>query len=142
MDRLWIEALFAEDATPLDAASLAPLSPEVLASARLGLNPSLRMASFDFAAPDLWRAVRAGETALELGPDPQTLLIVRHAGIVLSRNLHAGEAAFMRAVQQGETLGRAAERAARAKPDAALANLFAALIADGVFTQLNLDIPR
>ena len=64
---------------------------------------------------------------------------VRRCGVVASRILDDAETEFLRAVRSGAPLGEAAERAANAKPDAPIATLFAALIADGVFSGLDLD---
>lgn len=140
LDRLWIEALFAAEAPHLDAAALSTLSPDALASARLSPHPSLRLASFDAGLPGLWLAARAGDDALELSEAPQTLMHIRRGGVVASRIADDAEAEFLRAVRSGASLGEAAERAAKAKPDAPIATVFAALIADGVFSGLDLDI--
>lgn len=139
LDRLWIEALFAAEAPHLDATALSTLSPDVLASARLTPHPSFRLASFDAGLPGLWLAARAGDDALELSEAAQNLMHVRRGGVVASRMLDDAETEFLRAVRSGAPLGEAAERAANAKPDAPIATLFAALIADGVFSGLDLD---
>lgn len=139
LDRLWTETLFAAEAPALEAAALASLAPDALATARVGLHPSLRLATFDAGVPGLWLAARAGEDALELAETPQTLLLIRRAGAVGSRIANEAEAAFLRACREGDTLGRAAERATEAEPTCSIASLFAALIADGAFSGLNLD---
>lgn len=141
LDRLWTEALFAAEAPVLEAAALASLPPDTLAAARVRLHPSLRLATFDAGVPGLWLAARAGEGALELEESPQTLLLIRRAGAVSSRIADDAEAAFLRACREGDALGRAAERAAEAQPTCSIASLFAALIADGAFSGLDLDPP-
>ncbi len=139
LDRLWTEALFAGEAAPLEAAALASLPPDALAAARVRLHPSLRLASFDAGVPGLWLDLRAGAEALELAETPQTLLLIRRAGSVSSRIADEGEAAFLRACRDGDTLGRAAEHAAKAQPSCSIPSLFAALIADGAFSGLDPD---
>lgn len=139
LDRLWIEALFAAEAPSLEATALSSLSPNALAAVRLRPHPSLRLAAFDAGLPGLWRAARAGDDALELTETPQTLMLVRRAEGVTSRILDDAEAAFLRATRLGETLGVAAEHAAQANPNTPIATLFATLIADGVFSGLDLD---
>lgn len=139
LDRLWIESLFAAEAPHLEAASLSSLSPDDWASARTHAHPSLRLAAFDAGLPGLWLAARAGADDLELTEAPQTLMLVRRAGVVRSRIVDDAEAEFLRAVRSGHTLSAAAERAAEAKPGAPIATLFAALIADGVFSGLDMD---
>lgn len=137
LDRLWLEALFAAEAPHLEATALSGLSPETLVSARLRPHPSLRLAVFDAGVPGLWLAARAGDEALELTETPQALMLVRRSGVVATRLMQDGETEFLRAVRDGDTLGLAAERAAKAQPDAPLETLFAALIADGVFSGLD-----
>lgn len=139
LDRLWIEALFAAEAPHLQATTLSSLSSGALAAARLDPHPSLRMAAFDAGLPGLWLAARAGDETLELSEAPQTLMLIRRAGSVTSRLLSEAEAAFLRAVRHGEPLGVAAEHAAEADRETPIATLFASLIADGVFTNLDLE---
>ena len=137
LDRLWLETLFAAEAPHLEATVLSELSPEALASARLRPHPSLRFVAFDAGLPGLWLAARARDEALELSEAPQAVMLVRRSGVVATRLMQDGEAEFLRAVRDGETLGLAAERAAKTQPDAPLETLFAALIADGVFSALD-----
>ncbi len=136
LDRLWTEALFAAEAPILDAETLAALPPEVLAETRLPLHPSVRLAAFEAGLPGLWLASREGREDLELSETPQALLLVRREGAVESRLADPGETEFLRACRAGLTCAEAAERAVTAKPDVSLAPLFAALIAQGVFTDL------
>lgn len=135
LDRLWTEALFAAEAPPLQADALSRLAPEALAETRLGLHPSVRFAAFDAGLPSLWRAARDGAQDLELSETPETLLLVRRGEAVASRVVGAAETVFLRACRDGRAAGEAAQAAATADPDASLASLFAALIADGVFAE-------
>jgi hypothetical protein len=146
MDWRWTTALFAAEAEPLTAEAFA-LDPETLAAARPRLHPSLTFAWFDAGLPGLWLAARQAEPGeMELTEDPQGVLIVRPAGAVTSRLLDAAGFAFLTAAQAGATLGEAITAAAQissAGPDPAadLPALFAALIADGVFSGLDLGDP-
>jgi hypothetical protein len=141
MDWRWTVALFAPEAAPLAAEAFA-LDPETLASARPRLHPSLTFAWFDTGLPGLWLAAREpvpGE--MELIEDPQGVLFVRPADAVISRRLDAAGFAFLAAAQSGSTLGEAIIAAAEADPSTDLPALFAALIADGVFSGLDLGDP-
>lgn len=142
LDRLWTEALFAAEAPHLPADALAGLEPEALVRAHLALHPSVRFATFDAGVPGLWLAARDGAEDLELSEAPQTLLLLRRAGAVRCRLAGAAETAFLRACRAGEPLSHAAERASEADPDVPLAPLFAALIADGVFSGVYLETRR
>ena len=138
LDRLWTEALFAAEAPPLTAGALAALPPETLAGTRLALHPSVRFAAFEAGLPSLWSAARAGHDDLELSDQAEALLCVRPQGAVLHRVIGEAETEFLRACREGQTTAQAAERVLTAHPAADLAPLFAGLIADGVF----LDIDR
>ena len=133
LDRLWTEALFAAEAPALDAEALSRLAPELLAETRLALRPSVRFAAFDAGLPSLWLAARDGAEDLEIPERPETLLLVRRGGSVVSRVAGAAETAFLRACRDHLTAGEAAKAAAAADPDTPFAPLFAALIADAVF---------
>ncbi len=87
--------------------------------------------------PGLWLAAREPEPGdMEWGEDPQGILIVRPDDAVTCRVLDAASHAFLAAVREGQTLGEAITAAAVTNADADLAALFAALIADGVFSGL------
>ena len=142
LDRLWTTALFAPEAEPLAAEAFA-LDPQALAEARAILHPSLAFAGFDSGLPGLWLAARQPDPGeMALSPEPQAILIVRPADTVHSRLIDAAGLAFLTAVRDGATLGEAITAAAQADPHADLASLFAALIADGVFSGLDLGDPQ
>jgi hypothetical protein len=141
LDRLWTTALFAAEAVPLTAEAFA-LDPQALAGARPRLHPSLVFVWFDTSLPSLWLAAREPDPGeMELTPDPQGLLIVRPEAVVRSRVLDVAGFAFLTATRDGAPLGEAITVAAQADPAADLAALFAALIADGVFSGLDLGVP-
>ena len=136
LDHLWTIALFAAEAEPLTADAFA-LDPETLAVAQAVLHPSLAFAWFDTGLPGLWLAARKPESGeMEWAETPQGVLIVRPGDAVTCRLLDAAGHAFLTAVRDGQTLGEAIAGAAQADPDADLSTLFAALIADGVFSAL------
>jgi hypothetical protein len=142
LDRLWTTVLFAPEAEPLGAEAFA-IDPQALAAARATLHPSLACAGFDSGLPGLWLAARQPDPGeMELRPESQAILIVRPADAVHSRLLDAAGLAFLTAVRDGAALGEAIIAAARADPLADLASLFAALIADGVFSGLDLGDSR
>jgi hypothetical protein len=141
LDHLWTTALFAADAPALTAEAFT-LEPEALASARVTLHPSLAFAWFDNGLPGLWLAARQpSPDGLDWGEEPQGVLIVRPADAVACRLLDAASHAFLAAVRDGAALGEAITAAALADPDADLPTLFAALIADGVFSGLTTGTP-
>jgi hypothetical protein len=141
LDRMWTTALFAPEAEPLVAEAFA-LPPDILGAARPRLHPSLVFAGFDNGLPGLWLAARQPEPGeMELREDPQAILIVRPRDTVTSRVLDLAGLAFLTAARDGASLGEAITAAGQADPTADLAALFAALIADGVFSGLDLGDP-
>jgi hypothetical protein len=141
MDRRWTTALFAQEAEPLSAEAFA-LAPEALAAARPRLHPSLTFAWFDSGLPSLWLAAREPEPGeMALSEPAQGVLIVRPHDRVRNRVLDLAGHAFLTAAADGATLGEAITAAGEADPAADLAALFAALIADGVFSGLDLGDP-
>lgn len=134
MDRLWTEALFTAETPVLSAAALGAMAPETLAATRLRLRPSVRFAVFDAGLPSLWIAAREGGQELELSETPETLLCLRADGPVAYRVIGEAETQFLRACRDGQTAAEAAERAASFTSD--IASLFAGLIADGVFMEI------
>jgi hypothetical protein len=137
LDRLWTEALFAAEAPVLTAERLAALLPEALAGTRLRLHPSVRFAAFDAGLPSLWSAARAGYEDLEVSDQAETLLLIRDRGSVAHRVIGAAETEFLRACRDGQTSAEAAERAFTADPAVDFAALFARLIADGAFMDID-----
>jgi hypothetical protein len=141
LDWRWTAALFAAEAEPLAAEAFA-LEPDVLTHARPRLHPSLTFAWFETGLPGLWLAAREPEPGeMELLDTPQGVLIVRPHDTVDSRLLDAAGFAFLTAAREGASLGEAISAAAEADPAADLPALFAALIADGVFSGLDLGDP-
>ena len=128
LDRLWTESLFAAEAPALTAETLATLPPETLAETRLRLHPSVRFAAFDAGLPGLWSAARDGREDLELSVQPEALFLARGAHRVIGE----AETEFLRACRDGQTLTQAAERAGDD-----VASIFARLIADGAFMDLD-----
>jgi len=136
LDRLWTEALFAAEARPLSAETLAAVPPEALAEICLRLHPSVRLAAFEAGLPSLWSAARDGREDLELSEQVEALLLVRAKGAVIRRVIGEAETEFLRACRDGQTTAEAAERALTANPATDLAALFAALIGDGAFMDI------
>jgi hypothetical protein len=141
LDRLWTETLFAAEAAPLAPDAFAVLPLEDLAQTRVVLHPSVRFAAFEAGLPGLWAAARGGEDALELSEDPQGLLLIRPASQVLHRIIGPADIAFLAACRAGKSLAEAIDLATQADAEANLQTLFAALIADGVFSGLNSGSP-
>jgi len=108
LEKARTEAYHAADATPIDGAALAALSPEQMTDAKLRLHPSLRVLSSPFPIFAIWRQNSdAPETAIP--KHGQDVLIARPNDMVEMRSLPPGAADFLRALQSGRTLGETIE---------------------------------
>jgi len=128
LERLVIEALFAADADPLDPARLAgDLDP----AAPLALHPAARIASFDCPAVSIWLAHQdvpvTGLDAIEWRHE--TALVTRPGLDIRVRPVDEATRAFASA----PTLADAATAAHELGGN--VADIFAALLADGAFAQ-------
>lgn len=141
LDRLWTEALFAAKAPVLTAEAFASLPPQDLASAQVRLHPSVRFAAFEAGLPSLWVGAREGRAGLELSETAEGLLLSRPDASVAYRVIGPADCAFLAACRMGRSLAEAMGLAAETDPGADLHILFAALIADGVFSGLEIG-PR
>lgn len=139
LDRAWLEALFAAETRALDAAALAGLPPDAMATLAPGLVASARVASSSFPAYSIWRANREGDgdprVALNAGGETALLWRASRHGAdpgVRHRRLAPGEAAFVRALCDGATFTAAGEASAAADPEFDLTAAFAGLLSAGV----------
>lgn len=126
LERLFVEALFASDAEPLDAAALAAdLDPD----APLALHPATRIAAFDCPAASLWQAHQADAPQMleTIKWKPEIVLVTRPRLRVDVRAIDPATHAFLTA----PTLGEAAVAAAARGGD--VAAIFAALLTLGAF---------
>lgn len=134
LDRLWSEAHVAADAPLLPPHALAAL--EGLASARLRLHPSARIAWFPHTAVTIWldaRGLRPPADALSFEPEGQGALFVRPLGAVEVLELSAGGHALLAACAAGAAFGEACAAALAAEPHLDLADLGRRLFALGAF---------
>lgn len=123
-------AYHAADAEPLKPDVLAAAAPEVLASMRVVLYPSLEIVSSAYPIVTVW-AMNSGE--MELAPvtdwQGEDALVVRPFRDVEVRRLPAAAAAFLQSLAWGSPLGEAARIAAAADGSFDLARNLAALFA-------------
>lgn len=133
IERAWIEAYHAPEATPIEPARLARIPAEALSNVRFTLHPSLRLVRSRFAALTIWAMHRdsAEQTRVDSIHDAQDILVVRPRAEVLVHSLPPGAAVFIDALLQGDALADAAGKAAQSHPDFALARCFGGLIETG-----------
>lgn len=128
-------AYHAADAMPLDAALLATVEPEGLASLRFAAHPSASIARSTHPAVTIWAMntdeMELGEIADWAGEDA---LVVRPAMTVEVHRLPPGGATFLEQLFAGVDLGSAFEAALAETADFDLSANLAGALAAGAFT--------
>ena len=124
-------AYHAADDPAADPSALAGLDAAALMEARLALQAACRIVRSAHPIHAIWR-FNATEDKSPVQPAAEDVLVSRPGDAVLVQLLPPGGAAFLLALEAGEPLGLAAERAAAEAPDfdlvASLAGMFAARI--------------
>ena len=138
IDRAATECHLAADSAILDVHALAAMAPDQWTEISLAIHPACRFDWFDTGVASLWLALR--RTCAVSDP----MAAVGSEGIVLTRPNGAVEAhlitheeyLFLAALRDGLSVGAAAMRVLEANPECDLATLFARLIGDGVFSEI------
>jgi hypothetical protein len=119
LERAWLAAYHASDATPLQAGDLTHLPPESLPALRLRLHPSARLLATRHPVREIWALNRqpGPVPAMRLGGGPEYSLIIRPRLTVGIRPLSAGEYTFLRALMDDATLTGAFEAALAVAPN-------------------------
>jgi hypothetical protein len=118
-----LDALHAADAQPVDPEALASAlaRPETLPSLRLALHPSLATLCSPYAVVSLWAAHQEDGTPPAVDPCvPESAWVLRRGRSLRVLPMSAGDCRFVGALQDGATLGEAAETAACPEADADL----------------------
>lgn len=108
LERAWVEAYHAAD--PAAAPGWAGLPRAGLGQLRLALHPSVRVLASDHPVLGIWQMNLPGAEPAPLPPDagPEEVLLVRPAAEVEVFRLPPGGAAFIAALQAGQTVTAAA----------------------------------
>ena len=121
-------AYHAADDPAADPSVLAGLGPAALMEVRLALQAACRIVRSAHPVHAIWR-FNATEDKSPVQPGAEDVLVSRPGDAVLVQLLPPGGAAFLLALEAGEPLGPAAERAAAEAPEfdlgASLAGMFA-----------------
>ena len=133
LDRLWIEAHTAADATAVDPAWLARLAPEALGALRLQPHPATRWRLFDdLPIYSIWSTNRAGiDSADEIVWQGEGALLTRPDDTVNWQALDRSGNAFLGACAEGRLLAEAAGAALDVCPEVDIAALLSGLLSAG-----------
>ena len=133
IDRLYLEALLAADAPPLNPAALAGIAPADWAALRLPIHPTMRIGWFTTPAPTIWLAHRDADDPGALAPAWQAegILITRPGLSVEAQTIGRAEHRFLFGLRLGETVGEAAIATANLYRSTEFAGLFARALESG-----------
>ena len=137
-------ARHADDAAPLDPARLGAVPPEQTPWVILRLDPSACYVSSPWPVDAIWRAAQAEADdgpPVDLGAGGAHLEVRRSGEDVGFRSLDPATFAFRRALQEGQPMAAATDRALAIQPAFPLANAVRDLLAEGLAVDLALTSP-
>lgn len=129
------DSYHAADAHPVPAERLAGIAPEVLATARFQLAPSLRLIPSHWPLFDIWR-FNTVQDAPKPRPQAQSVLITRAEFDPEPYPLNIAETAALTAMMQGETLTHAVSAGEAEDPDFDISPLLGRLVAQNAIIDL------
>jgi Putative DNA-binding domain len=134
LERAWVEAYHATEATPLPPSALSQVPPGDLPALRFALHPSVRIARSAFPIVSIWQVNIDGVEGAQIDLDEggEDALIVRPEADVEVRLLPVGAAAFMEALQAGSPIVHALKQGLSANPRFDLAGTLRGMIESGV----------
>ena len=125
----------AADATPIDPDLLARTDPEALMQTQLALAPSVQVLQSDWPLYDIWR-FNSQDNAPKPRTEAQDVLITRPEFDPIPQRLPPGGAAWILALQDGQSIGDAHDQALNATPEFDLGATLALLLQGGALTAL------
>lgn len=144
LERAWVEAYHAAEASPLPPSALAHVPPRDVPALRLNLHPSVRIVRSAFPIVAIWQANIGGEDTgnLDLGEDGDDALVARPEADVEVRRLPTGAAAFMEALQAGLPIVGAVKEGLLVNPGFDLASTLRGMIEANVIVGYELQPAR
>ncbi|HTJ93529.1 MAG TPA: DNA-binding domain-containing protein [Pararobbsia sp.] len=139
IERAWLDAYHAADASVLDAQAFASIDPVHLADVRFVAHPATGIVRSPYPAVAIFAMNReAGSTSTLQSSDAEDALITRPHDEVTVSLLPPGGAAFLRSLIDGQTFGEAVEAAFGDNEAFDLSANLAGMISAGVFTAIQL----
>jgi hypothetical protein len=134
IERAWLDAYHAAEATPLSPHALAAIPPERLLLTRFTPHPATRITRSRFPAVAIFAANRSvGEVGRITATEAEDALVTRPGLEVFVRRLPPGGAAFLTALIGGATFGDAAALALEKHAGFDLAANIAGMLDAGAF---------
>jgi Putative DNA-binding domain len=139
IERAWLDAYHARDASPLAPEALTAVPPEKLADVVFTPHPATRIVRSKFSAVTIFAANRTdGPIGTIESATPEDALITRPDLEVVVRHLPPGGAIFLMHLVKGETLGAAVTAALESEPSFDIPANISGMIEAGAFTTINL----
>ncbi|GAB4069069.1 putative DNA-binding domain-containing protein [Ancylobacter sonchi] len=141
LERAWVEAYHAAEASPLSPAALGHVPPGDVPTMRLTLHPSVRIVRSAFPIVSIWQANVGGNDAgtVDIDAGGEDALVARPEAEVEIRCLPAGAAAFMEALRAGSPIVDAMKKGLFASPRFDLATALRGMIEANVI--VGYDLP-
>ncbi|OAF15559.1 hypothetical protein AYJ54_40070 [Bradyrhizobium centrolobii] len=137
IERAWLDAYHAADATPLSPARLSAVTPDRLADLVFTPHPATRIVRSQFSAVTIFAANRGTAPVERIDAStPEDALITRAGSDVVVRHLPPGGAVFAACLMSGRPLGEAAASALDACSGFDIAANIAGMIEAGAFTSV------
>jgi hypothetical protein len=138
IERAWLDAYHAADASPLKPEALAAIAPERLADVSFTPHPAARIVRSQFSTVTIFAANRTdGPIGTIDSAASEDALITRPDLEVVVRHLPPGGAIFLMHLVKGETLGAAVTAALESEPSFDIPANISGMIEAGAFTTIN-----
>lgn len=134
IERAWTNAYHAADAVPLGVADLAGMDAALLPALRLVRHSAAALIRSAYPAGSIWAAHQDEEFVSPKHNGPETVLVVRPDMEVGVHIVPEQDAGFAVALLAGDTLGAAAESAAKADPRFDFGQAVVGLVGLGAFS--------
>ena len=131
-------AYHAANAQPLDPAQLEQIAPDQFEALTFQTHPSLSLIESDYAILSIWQSNSQGSELDVPTNTPQSIMVCRPMLEVEVRGLPQGAYAFLSTLQQGDTLGAAAQAGLLSSPAFDLATTLTGALSASVFTEFKI----
>lgn len=132
-------AYHAPDATPINPKDLECVPPEHFQRLQFKTHPSLVLIQSEFAIQSIWQSNSQGLELTVPIDTPEAVMVCRPNLEVEVRSLPSGAFAFLMAVQDGCTLGDAAQAGLLSSPDFNLATTLTGVLTAQIVTSFQLN---
>ena len=135
IERDWVEAYHAAEASPADVAPLLHLTPAALGAQRFVFHASLRLIRSAYPAQTIWAMNQPGQTPVPVDLNiPEDTMVLRPVAEVALHRLEPGCATFLQTLRDGATLSVASAAGFVETPRFDFAKALSGLLLSGALT--------